>query len=287
MKILAVTDKKGRVQWTRMQFLASLLGDIDVVSLDDKFDPGGYDAVYYAHFSLFSKRPCSGKRILASVTSHKCLDNKKKTIKELRRFDAVSFNNKFLYNTFKDRVSVAAYVPNGVDANTFCFCDNNLSGSDVFGWVGNKDRATKNYKEVLQRLIDDCPEYKFNVIATSKSDNVSSMLSVDQMVEFYHGLDFFLVTSSTEGTPNPALEALACGIPVVSTRVGNMVDIVVDGVNGFLVDDHVDSFKKIMSFVSEIDNDKYIDMSRNARQIILDEWDWAIRVDNWRMFFNE
>jgi glycosyltransferase involved in cell wall biosynthesis len=40
------------------------------------------------------------------------------------------------------------------------------------------------------------------------------------MVEWYRDLDVLLVTSSAEGTPSVLLEAMACGVPVISTPVG-------------------------------------------------------------------
>lgn len=43
-----------------------------------------------------------------------------------------------------------------------------------------------------------------------------------------------LMTSLWEATPRGAIEALACGVPVVSTDVGEMRSLVSHGVNGFL-----------------------------------------------------
>jgi glycosyltransferase involved in cell wall biosynthesis len=55
----------------------------------------------------------------------------------------------------------------------------------------------------------------------------------------YHDADVCLVTSRQEGGPKSVLEAMATGVPVVSTRVGQAAELIVDGHNGLLaaVDD--------------------------------------------------
>ncbi len=60
--------------------------------------------------------------------------------------------------------------------------------------------------------------------------------SRDELARAYHALDVYLVSSRQEGGPKAALEAMAAGAPLVSTRVGQAQEIVVDGVNGLLVD---------------------------------------------------
>jgi glycosyltransferase involved in cell wall biosynthesis len=47
-------------------------------------------------------------------------------------------------------------------------------------------------------------------------------------------LDVFALTSHNEANPVSILEAMASGIPVVSTRVGSVAESVVDGVTGYL-----------------------------------------------------
>jgi glycosyltransferase involved in cell wall biosynthesis len=59
---------------------------------------------------------------------------------------------------------------------------------------------------------------------------------VDALPEAYAAIDVCLVSSRDEGGPRAVLEAMATGVPLVSTRVGQAVDLVRDGENGLLVE---------------------------------------------------
>ena len=45
-----------------------------------------------------------------------------------------------------------------------------------------------------------------------------------------------VITSESEGFSNAIIEYMACGLPVVATRVGGNVEMVIEGTNGFLYD---------------------------------------------------
>ncbi|MEW6372828.1 MAG: TIGR03088 family PEP-CTERM/XrtA system glycosyltransferase [Pseudomonadota bacterium] len=53
--------------------------------------------------------------------------------------------------------------------------------------------------------------------------------------ELMRSFDVFALSSIAEGTPVTLLEAMACGLPVVATKVGGIPEVVQDGVNGALV----------------------------------------------------
>jgi len=54
------------------------------------------------------------------------------------------------------------------------------------------------------------------------------------LIELYHGLDLYLMTSREEGGPMALMESMASGVPVVATSVGMAPDLIVDGVTGGL-----------------------------------------------------
>jgi glycosyltransferase involved in cell wall biosynthesis len=60
--------------------------------------------------------------------------------------------------------------------------------------------------------------------------------SVDAVAQAYEAIDVCLVTSRDEGGPRAVLEAMAVGVPLVTTRVGQAMDLVRHGENGWLVE---------------------------------------------------
>ena len=134
MKLAAIADKVGRVQHSRMLLLKDVLKgrvDIDVFVPEDNIRFRKYDAVYFTHFNISKKVKYSGPA-LASITSHKCLQDVDATTKFLRRFRAVSVNNRILYNIFERRVRNLYLTVNGVDTDFFSLSLLSLCPSPLF-----------------------------------------------------------------------------------------------------------------------------------------------------------
>jgi hypothetical protein len=66
----------------------------------------------------------------------------------------------------------------------------------------------------------------------------------------YSALDVYLLTSRVEGGPCTVFEAMACETAVVSTRVGAVPEIILDGVNGFSTE--VDDRKSLLSAIVQL-----------------------------------
>jgi len=60
--------------------------------------------------------------------------------------------------------------------------------------------------------------------------------SQERLKGLYAQCDVWLCGSNREGFSLPPLEAMACRCPVVCTRVGELIDFIEEGVNGYLVD---------------------------------------------------
>ena len=78
--------------------------------------------------------------------------------------------------------------------------------------------------------------------------------------------DILLITSRTESFCLAALEAMACGVPVVASRVGGLPEVVLDGKTGLLfdVDQPDQAVQSVLDLLS--DPERYQQMSTSATQ---------------------
>jgi glycosyltransferase involved in cell wall biosynthesis len=63
---------------------------------------------------------------------------------------------------------------------------------------------------------------------------ITGPLPHTRMLEALQRMDIYLSTSYQEGMPNGVLEAMACGLPVIATAADGTIELVQDGVTGYL-----------------------------------------------------
>ncbi|MEZ9357191.1 glycosyltransferase family 4 protein [Vibrio breoganii] len=90
-----------------------------------------------------------------------------------------------------------------------------------------------------------------------------------QAKDFYSNIDIMLLTtpasSNADATPLVILEAMSAGIPVISTRVGGVPELIENGISGILCDDSAQDFSKAISLLA---SDRYIYNSISSGSIV-------------------
>jgi glycosyltransferase involved in cell wall biosynthesis len=94
------------------------------------------------------------------------------------------------------------------------------------------------------------------IVAKHNIHNVEFIGRVDHKTKlwYYQNSDIFVLPSIGEGMSLVMLEAMACGLPVVSTNVSGAKDVIEEGVNGYIVDKK--NYKQLASAILAILDNK-------------------------------
>ena len=170
-------------------------------------------------------------------------------------------------------------VPNGIDLGLFHAPPRDKQSRPTVGMLyapkqPHKGNATALAAiEIVRRRFPDLQLRAFGISEILASmplpGGTSYWQSPDQsfLREIYRGCDVWLCASSSEGYHLPPHEAMACRCPVVSTRVGGPMDLIDDGVNGYLVDvgDHQALAERLMEIL-DLPEPDWRQMSESAYQ---------------------
>jgi len=143
-------------------------------------------------------------------------------------------------------------IPNGVDLSRFQRSERSVPQATlVVGTVGSLTKV-KNQSLLLRacaRLIKHGVDAEVRIAGEGPERatlmDVASFLGISRQVrllghvadvaEFLNQLDIFVLPSDSEQHPNALLEAMACGLPCIGTRVGGVPEILGDGRYGYVV----------------------------------------------------
>jgi glycosyltransferase involved in cell wall biosynthesis len=114
-------------------------------------------------------------------------------------------------------------------------------------------------------------------------------------IDFYQNTDVFVLPSiktkdDMDGIPVVLMEAVAYGIPIVSTNISGIPEICKNEYNGFLIDEK--NSKQIVLAVEKISSseDLYVKFSRNSLHLAKEEYDLVknskqkMKIMNWLKF---
>ena len=111
-------------------------------------------------------------------------------------------------------------------------------------------KGEQDLLRALQRVVKVTPNFRLDMLG-QLSDTITvecresglqpviehlGPVSLEERLTFFKRADVFVLPTYAEGTPISMLEAMAAGLPVVSTPVGGIPDVVEDGVEGYIVE---------------------------------------------------
>lgn len=237
--------------------------------------------------------------ITAGVYDHKFLDDefeKTKSIMEYVKRYTVSSKKLFdIYEKF-DFNKEFTEITDGVDNKLFHPINinrfENIKNRAInIGWVGNSkfnSEMTEDYKgihTIIKPAIEKLKEkgYNINFVPADRNDKY---IPHDEMPEYYSKIDIYVNASLNEGTPNPVLESMACGVPVISNDVGIVREVLGAKQQEYILDERsVDCLvNKIEKLLKQLDNIQELS-KENIKQIEM--WTWEKKCGDFRKFFRE
>lgn len=208
-----------------------------------------------------------------------------------------------------DKINV---IYNGVDINKFkAGCKTDITKKDlsvperavVIGTIASlrKEKAIDVLIEAIPKVIEEYPRALFLIIgegverlsldASAKRLGLNGNLrflgereDVDKIIPFF---DILCLSSRTENFPLAILEGMACGKPVVATRVGGVPEIVKDRVSGFLA--KIDSSDELAECLKSLLGDRQLAarMGREGRKIVEGRFGLDRMIDEYKELFRQ
>jgi glycosyltransferase involved in cell wall biosynthesis len=126
---------------------------------------------------------------------------------------------------------------------------------------------SKTYPADHLFILGDGHEYN-RLVAKVEALGLSERIHLtgyrSDVLTFYELADYFILTSDIEGFPNVVLEAMAFSLPVLSTAVAGIDEIVVDGKNGFVLERSIEAVRATMSNVRDCSDERYQALCQEA-----------------------
>lgn len=286
-----------------------LLRDMDVIHFFWRGELWVMNFEYYHYFAArigfthaeFIERFVKPKIVSTSVYDHLYIDDPDvlpfaQVTREITAGYYVSSQRLFdIYAARSDMPKPSAVLPDGVDLTMFG--PRNLERLRtvgerelVVGWVGNSKWAAdkedfKGYHSILVPAVEQLQAEGFR-IRLDAADRVNGFIPHAKMPEYYAKIDLYVCTSKIEGTPNPALESFACGVPVISTDCGLIPQLFGKKQRPFILEER--SIECLKAKVKVMLGKPDLLPALSAENLVsIKDWDWAIRGRNFRYYFND
>lgn len=183
---------------------------------------------------------------------------------------------------------LVATVNNGIDIQKFAPEASKMDGDITFINVGTL-YYIKNQKYLIECFYEvhkANPKTKLIIVGDGElreeldglirklnlENAVSLVGNQNDVAPYLKCSDIYVSSSLVEGLPLSVLEGMACGLPVISNKVGGIPDIVNEGKNGLLIE--LDDRKAFIEAMLSLSNDeaKRKAFGKESRDIVCSYW---------------
>lgn len=150
--------------------------------------------------------------------------------------------------------------------------------------------AKKIDRAFVLHMVGEGPQKKelFNLAENSGlNDQIKwhGWLDRNQLPKMYQNADCLIMPSRYEGMSNVILEAMACGLPVIASRVDGNIDLVDNGNTGYLLPrEGSDAYKSALQSVME-NQELAFQMGVKANKKVLSDYNWKAIAEKYAKFF--
>ncbi len=118
-------------------------------------------------------------------------------------------------------------------------------------------------------------------------DNVKFLGKQDGLVEILNAADIFLIPSQSESFGLAALEAMACGLPVISSSVGGLPELVRHNETGYIAE--IGDIDRMAKYTIDLltNERKYKLFSSNARERAVTMFDKSIVIPQYEEYYKK
>jgi glycosyltransferase involved in cell wall biosynthesis len=301
-KILVIVDVPGwALERTADNVIARLSGQYDFEkafnkNAVEKIRAGNFELLYITYETQFLDAGIAVDIPERSVTGVRChfkwdgggkgMPPSSEFLSHLGKFAALNVPSRILYNIFKPLHPAVFYTPHGVDTEIFRPRAGNPfsspAGELVLGWAGSLTNhpGKRGVEDLIMPAVEGLKGVTLKLAAREEKWRTQ-----EEMAAFYQGVDVQICASRTEGGPHPLLEAAACGIPLISTRVGIAPDLIKDGDNGFLIERNIETIRDAVIKLRD-NQDLRTAMGKSARETVAKAWNWDLQAKSYVPFFD-
>ena len=103
-------------------------------------------------------------------------------------------------------------------------------------------------------------------VAATLSADIYFVGNSNQVNDYLTNSDAFILFSKDEGLPISIIEAMRCGLPIISTRIAGIPEMIVEGISGYLVDVDEQQLSELFEKIL-IDRPDFVKMGKKSRII--------------------